>query len=639
MLVSYKRALVSIDKDLASYYKKYAVDDILPKDRLRKAKQLTGLKKNVDSEIMKLQNYDNKLIANNLAETYRHSYYRTAHALETEIGADLGFSMVNPKAVKAVVANKMGLVKWPASSKANALLLTKRIKGSIEQGLIQGHSLQKTARLVQKQMNIGAGKAIRIIRTETLRSRIEGTLAGYDEAEAEGLPFERVWLSTLGPRTRESHIAMDKEVADSASFFHLPSGVLTRGPGLSGIAEEDINCRCDVIVEIPTIDPSKFRAARDPVTGVSVNVKNMDYDEWALVKKIKSHESVYAMAPEKLISRMKYVELRKGEKSWRALYYDWAKLKQASGQILTRPQLKFFNANFNKYDATSIRVKGKIVTEPLSVPKPKPPSPPAEVKFSEGILKEDNFRSPSLDWDKRLEQHTAALRQRMGFDLKELSLGDTFAPAFKEAEKKFATAIKSFTKPSKKVRTDVRNVFPRSGNVSNAQLELQEKHVKKSVGKFLDVIDDIGGNNTISHFQDRVGVQLYDANYRANADGAQFLIRMSVADNIDIYFHELGHLLEANRSTRNKAMLWLKKRGGKEGKIRYSKIAIYSDDIELAYKNKFIGTYVGKVYTDGQTEAISMGLQQFATVKKMMKFAKKDFDHFAFIHGILTGAI
>ncbi len=371
LLVSYKRALTNIDKDLARYYKKYAVDDVLPKDRIRKAKQLTGLKKNVDKEIGKIYASEKKIIGGNIAETYKHSYYRGAHALGTEVGADLGFSMVSPKAVEAVVANKMGLIKWADSSKANALVLSKRIKTQIEQGLIQGYSLQKTSRAVQKQMQIGAGKAITIIRTETGRARTEGSLQSYDEAEAEGLPIIRIWLSTLDARTRDTHQSMDKQEADKDNLFTLPSGVVTRGPHLSGVAAEDINCRCDVIVEIPEFEPSKLRQAKDPQTGENVNVKNMDFDEWAKINKINFHESVRAVPPEKLLSKAKYVSFHKGEKSLGALQYDWLKLKAASGQGLTDAQWKFYNAKYDRYETTSITVKGSVlIKKPLKMPRP-----------------------------------------------------------------------------------------------------------------------------------------------------------------------------------------------------------------------------------------------------------------------------
>ena len=65
-----------------------------------------------------------------------------------------------------------------------------------------------------------------------------------------GMKIARVWVSTKDGRTRDSHKAMDGQEADKDGFFHFPGGGQTAGPGLSGIAEEDIHCRCTVIMQI-----------------------------------------------------------------------------------------------------------------------------------------------------------------------------------------------------------------------------------------------------------------------------------------------------------------------------------------------------------------------------------------------------
>ena len=420
---------------------------------------------------------------------------------------------------------------------------------------------------------------------------------------------------------------MDTSSANKEGLFMFPSGVVTRGPHLSGVAAEDINCRCDVIVEIPEIDQSKLRQAKDPETGENVNVKNMDFDEWARINKIKFHESVRVMAPEKLISKGKYVELHKGEKSWRALYYDWSKLKIASGQELTASQLKFYKANFAKYDPTSIRVKGSVVIKkPLTIPKPKPVAPPVEVKFSEGVLKTDNF-AKSEGWEARHEAHKAALKQRMGFDLKEVSMQKTDTPEFGKAQLKFKKAVRSFTKPkADSLMAD--NVFI-SGEGNFVKFE-------KGMGTYENTLNQIAGDKVIKHYnQQLTRIQVHKRGYRASA--SQSRIDFSVADNIGTQFHEYGHLLEREKAARWKARKWVRARGNNK-QTPLNEISFYSDK-QLAYADKFIDPYVGKIYQSGSTEVLSMGMQQFTSDTSMMRFAKKDFDHFAFVHGILTGAI
>jgi len=290
LLRAYKRSLTNIRREIMLYYEKYQIEGMLPTGRIHRMRATKALARNIEKEIAILQGKEVKIIDKGINEVYKHSYYRTGHALETTIGGDLGFDIVNPKIVDAVVADKMSLIKWPDASKDNAKLLIKRIKGIVEQGIIQGTPLQEVSRQVKEQMGIGASKSIRIIRTETGRCQNEGTIKGYDEAQAEGVEIVRVWLASLDDRTRDTHRSMDKQEADpKTNLFTLPGGAVTRGPHLSGIAAEDINCRCAVTAQISEM-PAEVRAARDPVTGKSINIKNMTYAQWAKVKNIKKYK-------------------------------------------------------------------------------------------------------------------------------------------------------------------------------------------------------------------------------------------------------------------------------------------------------------------------------------------------------------
>lgn len=58
---------------------------------------------------------------------------------------------------------------------------------------------------------------------------------------------------------------------------------------------------------------------------------------------------------------------------------------------------------------------------------------------------------------------------------------------------------------------------------------------------------------------------------------------------------------------------------------------------EIAYPDKFISPYVGKVYDGKTTEVISMGIQHFINGNDMLNLYKKDREHFEFMLGILRG--
>jgi hypothetical protein len=107
---------------------------------------------------------------------------------------------------------------------------------------------------LEKSTEMSANKTIRIVRTEGHGTQSVGRKLAVDNIEGAadrlGVKIKRVWVATNDDRTRDSHLAMDGKEADDDGLFTFPSGVRTEGPGMSGVAEEDINCRCTVRVEV-----------------------------------------------------------------------------------------------------------------------------------------------------------------------------------------------------------------------------------------------------------------------------------------------------------------------------------------------------------------------------------------------------
>jgi len=56
---------------------------------------------------------------------------------------------------------------------------------------------------------------------------------------------------------------------------------------------------------------------------------------------------------------------------------------------------------------------------------------------------------------------------------------------------------------------------------------------------------------------------------------------------------------------------------------------------EIARPDKFLSPYMGKIYRDGSTEILSMGLQMF--YQNPIKLAREDPDYFDFILTVIRG--
>lgn len=112
------------------------------------------------------------------------------------------------------------------------------------------------------------------------------------------------------------------------------------------------------------------------------------------------------------------------------------------------------------------------------------------------------------------------------------------------------------------------------------------------------------------------------------------------SDSRDIVVpHELGHWLEYNnRGVRMAVNRFLKKRTEGEVPIQIKSLRgkSYYDADEYAKPDKFFDVYCGKIYNDGSTEILSMGIQEY--ILRPVEFAKKDKEYFALIYDILHGA-
>lgn len=250
---------------------------------------------------------------------------------------------------------------------------------------------------------------------------------------------------------------------------------------------------------------------------------------------------------------------------------------------------------------------------------------------SPGILPK-SYVNEFKGWEARHAAHKTELQKRLGIDLKTLKAGtkewNDVLPAFEKS-------LKSYTKSTHTFETSREHL---KWNI-DAPTTVKKNAAIRNVNKFYDKLEDIGADDLIVSYGRRdISANVFRGQYRAQAQPQNFHINVAASDRTKTYFHELGHLLEDNHHAKEKAHSWVAHRGGRKT-MPYSKISSYSNDPQLAYKDKFIDPYVGKVYKEGGSEVLSMGMEQFTNYNQMMRFAKKDFDHFSFIHGILTGAI
>lgn len=121
-----------------------------------------------------------------------------------------------------------------------------RVEGIIRAGAAEGWTTAEMQQALMTDPAFGRARALTIARTETGRLSTTGTNEAIQQAQALGVSVEREWVTARDEAVRPSHRALDGDKTTALDPWTFPSGIPTQGPGQSGVAAEDINCRCAV---------------------------------------------------------------------------------------------------------------------------------------------------------------------------------------------------------------------------------------------------------------------------------------------------------------------------------------------------------------------------------------------------------
>lgn len=271
---AYASALKGIKRDIAAMYEKYG-DDVSYKDMVS-YQRLSNLETQIKNTITELKGQNNKAINKALSTFAEESYNVTGYAIEQGVKTSLGLGLIDKKVIDSMLINPLDRVTWSERLATNADVYVTQIKGELARGLIQGEGYSKIAKKITEQTKLSADKTIRIVRTEGHRvqstARLIQTEKAKGAAERLGMKLKKIWVATNDDRTRDRHAEMDGVEADDDGVFTLPDGVTTDGPGLSGVAEHDINCRCTVRTEFVDIPQE--------VSGGADDTEDQSYEKW-----------------------------------------------------------------------------------------------------------------------------------------------------------------------------------------------------------------------------------------------------------------------------------------------------------------------------------------------------------------------
>lgn len=212
-----------------------------------------------------------------LEDTYDLSYSYLSHAVQLESDVLLQRATPHlPEILDKVMKNKIYGLKLSPAQERDRKLIVKGINGAVETGLKKGGTYGEIAREIQKEFNSSYKRAVTIAHTETHRVREQATSESAMNAHRQGIIMEKIWRNMGDERVRPGrgigkaprkggadHKRMEGQTRLADEMFDLiPSGQAD-SPGNSGIASQDIRCRCYASYRVKRIDKQSAQQRAD----------------------------------------------------------------------------------------------------------------------------------------------------------------------------------------------------------------------------------------------------------------------------------------------------------------------------------------------------------------------------------------
>ena len=307
LLKEYQRAIRRIERDIESFYARYAVgnqvtldearrllsNDELAEFRMTLEEFIEKAKDNADgrwtrelnnvyyrTRISRLEalltqiRQEVELLAGSvqtgtqelLASIYEDTYYQTMYEVQKGVGIGVSFATLDrPTIEKAITTPWLG-ENYSARIWANRDKLVRELQTKLTQAFIRGEGVAQTAKDLAERMQVSYSSAERIVRTESSFVTHQATWDGY---KASGIVQKYEYLATLDSRTSEVCRSMDGKV-----FRLSEKQVGINYPPLHP------NCRSTVVPYFDDEEDPGERIARDSEGEVYYVPGNMTYREW-----------------------------------------------------------------------------------------------------------------------------------------------------------------------------------------------------------------------------------------------------------------------------------------------------------------------------------------------------------------------
>jgi len=638
----WERTAQRLDVLIKKLYKEYSDGQgKLSPEKLQTKKyeisRLAMLRREVAALLTDAEDPLQKKLHRNLAYQYAHSYYFTAFGMEQAAQVDVRIPLLTENYVMGVLANPWlpDGATYSDRLRANTVYLAEKMYNSVGRAMVEGWSVNETARHIQRTAQEGYYNAVRLARTELTRAASQGATQAMLQ-NADILDGKR-WNAALDSRTAP------KDARNDGKLYPLEYDT----PEMPGVPGERIpnhpNCRCKYSPVLSALGVNKReRIAR----GEGDNTENFGERTYTKARTYKEYAKERGLPDldERLANDDPRRYLRRGEKlddyrdgligqkpvdpqlpptpepvktiTAATAWADQVKQRIAQG-VTTEAQAREVGGLVRR--EIENRVGGEIASakEQLAVLVEKCKVLQAEKDAAREALNNVRFMSPEY---------------REAFDkFKELrdKIDEKLRPLYEERGK-LSTKLASLRGDA--TRDIIAEIRPMGSSREANIIGRPRKETKQALEEARGYIPTAWLE--LSDTTSAMAVKKANRGYYSHYGTPEIVTSGSSIESMrETFLHEMGHRMEYihptikklekefyERRTAGEALQWLGSGYGRDERTR---------------KDNFVSAYMGKDYGGRAYELLSMGIQSaFLSIGRYD--LTKDEDYYDFILGVIT---
>lgn len=168
-----------------------------------------ALQENIDIELKKLANIEQKITETRYIDTIKEGYYHNIYDIQKGTGLGFSFSQIDNRTIELMLKeNWVDNANFSQRIWNNSEKLGNYLKTQLTADTMSGKSINKIASELSEYMNVGLYNATRLVRTEVNHFANESEMLSYEECEINKYRF----VATLDQVTCERCAELDNKV-------------------------------------------------------------------------------------------------------------------------------------------------------------------------------------------------------------------------------------------------------------------------------------------------------------------------------------------------------------------------------------------------------------------------------------------